>query len=308
MNYLLHGADTYRSRKKLNEIIAAYKEKAGAALNFHRLDGEDDNGAALSSLLGARSLFAGKRLVVAERVLGAEKMFSSLSRGLQQTQGARDTLVILWEAELEAEAKKRLAEIEALLDKRQAFDPLQGAALERWIREEAAARGLTLSPVETTALARASSGDLWAIHNELEKRVLAQGSGAAVGRAAEARIFDLGDAFFSAPPQALRHLAALLHGREEPYGIFAYLANHIRTLLLVKSHAESGRLIPASFKIHPYVIKKASAAVRGLGIEDLRQRLFSFFEEDLRVKTGINRPEDSLVRLVIRAIIARTSR
>lgn len=298
MNYLLYGADTYRSRKKLNEIIAEYRLKNGGDVNFHRFDAEEDDPAALRASAGTGSLFAAKKLVVVERALAAPRDFESICTLLAENRGKADTLLVVWDAALEGEeAEKRLAEVAEFFDKKQEFPQLSGTALGRWIREQAVSAGLSLSPSEIEALAVSTRGDLWRVHNELEKMAL--GGGVAAGSGRESVIFDLGDTFFSAPRQALRHLFSLLAHGEEEGRIFSYLSNHARTLLMVKSHLAGGRPIPAGAKIHPYVIKKASAQVRMLQLRDLVQNLSHFLQEDLRIKTGVARANDSLLRLLL---------
>lgn len=111
-------------------------------------------------------------------------------------------------------------------------------------------------------------------------------------------IFKLGDVFFTSPKEARRHLLTLLASGHDERRIFSYLANQARTLLLVKSYMEAREPVPAYHKIHPFVVNKASAAVRGFSTADLRQTLQGFFEEDLRIKTGSSTPKDSLLRLL----------
>ena len=148
------------------------------------------------------------------------------------------------------------------------------------------------------SLAASTRGDLWACASELEEMAL--GGGAVAGGERVSSVFDLGDTFFSAPGQALRHLLALLGQGEEEGRIFSYLSNHARTLLAVKSYLAAGRPIPASARIHPYVIKKASAQVRSIETRDLIKNLSRLLREDLEIKTGVSRARDSLFRLLLR--------
>lgn len=111
-------------------------------------------------------------------------------------------------------------------------------------------------------------------------------------------IFKLGDVFFTSQKEARRRLLELLASGHDEWHVFSYLANQARTLLLVKSYMEAREPVPAHHKIHPFVIKKASAAVRGFSTEKLRQMLQGFLEEDLRIKTGLSTPKDSLLRLI----------
>lgn len=296
MIYLLHGPDTYRSRGKLREIIDEYRAKGGA--NLHRFDAEEDDLSPLAGLIGANPLFGGKKLIAIERGLETGREFDLLKRMIESAAGAPDTLVALWEVALEGEARQRLLEIKPLADKAQEFLLLRGAALDKWIGDEAARRGIRLSAPESLMLA-SRGADLWAITSELDKLAVG-GQGGAIGieGAAESSIFDLGDTFFATPRRALRHLVGVLTYGEEDNRVFAYLANHCRTLLTLKSYLETRRPVPASAKIHPYVIKKASQAVRVLSLNDLRRGLGRFFAEDVKIKTGVAKPAESLFRLL----------
>lgn len=297
MNYLLYGADTYRSRKKLNEIIAEYRRKAGGDTNLHRFDAQEDDLAPLRGVAGGDSLFESKKLVVLERPFSAGQQFEFVRLTLADNQRSGSSLIVVWDETLQGEAGERFAQTAAYFNKKQEFLFLRGTALNRWIDEEARSRGIALSPAEMATFA-AKGGDLWVIGSELDKLIVSRG-GALARPAAEPVIFDLGDTFFSAPGRALGHLLALLGHGEEEGRIFSYLSNHVRTLLMVKSHIDSGRPVPAGAKIHPYVVKKASRQVGMLSLADLVGKLSSFLREDVRIKTGATRAKDSLFRLLL---------
>ncbi len=114
-----------------------------------------------------------------------------------------------------------------------------------------------------------------------------------------ANIFRLGDTFFSSPREGLRSLLSLLHDGHEDFNLFSYLVNHARVLAVVKYYAD--RLEPVATKhgIHPYVVKKAGSAIRLISKDALSDTLKSFFEEDHRVKTGLSKPRDSLVKIFL---------
>lgn len=114
----------------------------------------------------------------------------------------------------------------------------------------------------------------------------------------EESIFQLGDTFFSHPRLALRTLLGLLNQGHDDFGLFSYLSNHARTLLTVKHYGETGKAVPASHGIHPFVIKKATAVIRGLPKEELQESLRRFFAEDYKIKVGIAKPKDSLFSML----------
>lgn len=112
-------------------------------------------------------------------------------------------------------------------------------------------------------------------------------------------IFRLGDTFFTSPREGLRTLLGMLHEGRDDFNIFSYMANHARTLVTVKHYSGSGKNVSASHGIHPYVIQKASSIVRAIPLERLRGTLRKFFEEDFKIKTGVTKPRDSLVRFLV---------
>ena len=111
-------------------------------------------------------------------------------------------------------------------------------------------------------------------------------------------IFELGDAFFASPIAARRKLYELLAVGQAEHQLFSYLANHCRKLLIIKAFRERREPIPAAFGIHPFIVKKSSTALRGISAAELQELLGRFFEEDLRIKTGLAASKDLLLRLI----------
>lgn len=300
MNYLLHGPDTYRSRKKLREIVAAYRAKAATrGLNMHAFDASEDDLERFAAAAAGGTLFAAKKLIVLERPFSAPRQFDTVKGVLAGTHKKSDILLIVWDEVLDTEGKKRLKSTEKYFDKQQECSPLTGAQLARWIREEAAERGVSLSGAEQAALAERYGTDLWRMAQEVEKVAVGGGiSGASRGARRQPTVFELGDTFFSSPREARRLLLSLLDAGEDERGMFAYLAGHARTLLIVKASMERGIAVPAAAKIHPFVAKKAGAAARSLPLARLVRILERFFEEDRKIKTGMSAARESLLQLL----------
>jgi DNA polymerase III delta subunit len=112
-------------------------------------------------------------------------------------------------------------------------------------------------------------------------------------------IFKLGDAFFTDKKEALRNLTGLLDSGHDEMNIFSYLVNHARTLATIKFYNDRQKPIPANHKIHPYVIKKASAMTRAFPPDYLPEFLQRFFEEDRKIKTGLSKPAESLLNILM---------
>lgn len=296
MIYAIYGSDTYRCRKKLNQIIDAYRIKAGAHIDLHRLDAYKDDLAGLKSIMEMQSLFTPKKLVIVEWAL-SEEMLRVIDYA-KNWNNAKDQHLILIHEALDATAKKILKAWEKLLTQSREFGQLEGAKKEAWIRREAAERSVTLGPDDARQLAIGVS-DSWSLVQEIEK--------IAVGGKGEQRrysgpkptVFDLGDAFFTDKKRALAILHRLLENGEDEFGLFSYLVNRSRVLTAIKQCAEQKKPIPSWLGIHPFVAKKTEALTRILTLTQCCSFMSRFFEEDSRIKIGLSRPKDSLVQMLI---------
>jgi len=299
MLYLLYGPDTYRSRQKLNDIIEEYRKKAGANFEFQKFDCDEDDLTQLQLVVEGGSLFSAKRLIVAAYSFSGKCDFDVCVRLAKKAKGSKEIFLVFWDRDIGKSGAAKLSKIRAYAHKEQEFLSLSGIKLEHWIREEARKRNITLQNNEMEWLL-SFGGDLWRVSNELAKREASGGGGADMRIQSPSTIFSLGDAFFSAPRQAMFHLLSILRAGEDGMGIFSYLSNHVRTLFTVKAFSEKGAAIPQTFGIHPFVAKKASAIVRAMPLSLFPRLMRRFWEEDAKVKTGESNPEDSLIHILIK--------
>ncbi|MEK9195727.1 MAG: hypothetical protein AAB975_05075, partial [Patescibacteria group bacterium] len=296
--YALYGSDTYRSRKKLNEIIEAYRQKAGADIDFHRFNAQEHDCANLKGIMATSSLFAQKKLVVVEYAFG-DSMESMLTHA-KQWQDAKDQHLILCHETLDASAKKYLKLWTPLLTQSQEFGEMKGSTREAWICQEAALRGVILSPTDAHRITAITS-DSWSAVQEIEKiAVGGRASGEhSFGFGKNPTVFDLGDAFFTDKKQALVLLHRMLANGEDEFGLFSYISNRARTLVAIKQCAIEKRQVPPWLGIHPFVAKKTAELVRVLTPVQCASFASRFFEEDFRIKIGLSQPRDSLVRMLV---------
>lgn len=299
MIYFLYGSDTYRSRKKLREIIEEFRKKSGSDLNFHRIDAQEDHASALKHVFDAPSLFAEKKLIVIEYAFSAPHARDAIFSSLERTKNSASTVVVLWDRELaDASQKEQFAAIKTFCQKIQEFRPLKPADANRWIRDEARSRGIILSPAEISRFASLSA-DSWGRINALEKYAVSTISSPAAFRPPPSTLFHLGDTFFSSPRRALPILFSLFNEGHDEFKLFSYLVNHVRTLALVQSYDRAKKPVPERHGIHPYVIKKASALARALPDNHFILAHVRMFEEDVKIKTGITLVKDSLSRFLL---------
>lgn len=294
MIYIIYGEDTYRSRRKLKEIVDEYRVRGG---DVERFDAEERDAAELKDIANGQSLFSAKKLIVVEYAFSCRDFFT-LKEIVTGIKNLKDVCVILWDQKLDEKKKKCLNEAEQYAEKIQEFRPLTGDQLKRWIREEAKRRGVLVT--KDTAMHLESFGnDLWALSNELDKLALSESRGAGAPLR-ERTVFQLGDSFFTHKKNALQTLLHLFLQGHDALALFGYLTNHTRALSIVQSHVSRGKPVPASSGLHPYVVKKTTPLARRLPTEYVHKTLSAFLGEDHHIKTGISHPEESLIRMIIR--------
>lgn len=296
MIFILYGADTYRSRARLRAMIQEFEDWGGADLGVGRIDGEECGVGILKELCEGQSLFSKKKLIIAENFLHNSEEFELVFPDVSSMVGRQDAVVILWEREIAKDKQKKYA---ALFRSAQTeeFGNLDNAAKQKFIEEEGMKRGITLNQKDCILLSQCS--DSWAIIHLLDRLALEMGGGVRTD-AAPQTIFALGDTFYASVPAALKTLLYLLRQGEDEFGIFSYISNYTRTLLIAKAYAEQREPIPASFGVHPFVAKKAMLASQNLSQKKIEAMHAGFFEEDFCIKTGLSRPRDSLIHILFR--------
>lgn len=297
MIYTLYGDDTYRSRKKLRSIIEQYRIKAGSDFNMHRFDAQDDDLLNLKAIVGGNSLFPTKKLSIIEYAF-CERMAVLHPSGAQLA-ASKEQVIIMWDGALDSNKKKYLKIWEPFFIKAQEFNTLSAGNRQRWIMQEASERGIMLNDTDIKQLIQCT-GDSWTLIQLLEKIATGVEMDAQTSLTGGAQnIFSLGDAFFSRNPQAIYILHELLGRGEDEFGLFSYLANRSRALVVVKVCEQEHKQIPSWLGIHPFVAKKTSHLVHNLSLAQCRAFAWRFFEEDARIKIGLARPSESLMSMLL---------
>ncbi|MBI2056352.1 MAG: hypothetical protein HYT37_03140 [Candidatus Sungbacteria bacterium] len=296
MIFVFHGKDTYHSRRALNAHIREYQNNNGSALNMHRIDCEEEGVGDIKNLCGAESLFSAKKLIIAENFLHNGAEFENILPSVSAIAETSDTTLFLWERAIGKDLKKKFSKLFAAA-KVEEFEEYTVAEKQKFIESEAEKRGIVLSREERERLFLCR--DAWGIINTLDMLMLGRDQENGKGAALPLQIFALGDTFHSASPgRALSTLFDLIRQGEDDFGVFGYISGHTRTLLIVKAFAEMREPLPASFGIHPFVIKKTAAIARNVPISEVIRSYTSFFEEDVRIKTGLTNPQHALASML----------
>ena len=215
----LYGPDSYRKRKKLNEILEQYKEKH-SALSVERFDlADSEELSKFKDFATAQSLFDDYKFGI---LFGAEEAEAKeLNPVLESILDSKSVFVVLI-------AEKNLHNLTALGKKEvtsQNFENLSGSSLENFIKAEAAKRGLKISPPSVVNLA--GLGDSWAISTELDKMILGASPEAVFGAY---NFFSLMRSVMGGDLSAL----TILLEKEEPAMVFNVMASQSGASLKTK--------------------------------------------------------------------------
>lgn len=282
MIYLLYGADTYRSRKKLREIIEEYKKKHEGALDLFRFDAEIDNPEMLAEAGKAQSLFQKKKLIIVAGAAKAGAKFEPfLKRFLKEWNEDKDVVAFFWDEGSAKDLSSYLKKIEPHASKTQEFKEMASAEAARWLTEFVRETNLKLNPGEVRELLNRFSRNTWQLVSEAEKVAL----GGEMGRPLflpEEKIWGFLDSALIHTKTSLEALARLTNETDEYY-VWASFIGHVRTLVM----ASDGEL-PSS--IHPYAASKARAKARSLDPRKLEMTYEKLFYQDADTKTGVSTP------------------
>ena len=177
--------------------------------------------------------------------------------------------------------------------------PLKSYEAKRWLRQEAKALGLDLTPRELDLLLEAKGTSLFSLKNELEKIKTYCGEGAKpasreewttlLGEAVETDIFAMIDgAIEGKVGVTLNLLHRLLAAGEPEAKILALLGKEVRRLLMGWSLLQTGRSheIQKELGCHPYVAEKIRKKAARLTFAQLRRAHQRILTADYRLKTG----------------------
>lgn len=162
------------------------------------------------------------------------------------------------------------------------FEPLEGTALNRWIRREVEVRGCSISSQALGKLINIAGNDTWFLISEIDKLSVYRGMGEIgsddidilVSLTKELNIFDLIDAVGSGrSKKAFELLYRELRTGRDPYYVLTMITYQFRNILLIKDLSGRGISQPEIAKktgIHPFVIKKAIGSINSFNIQDIK--------------------------------------
>lgn len=311
MIIILHGENSFFTKRKEEEIIARYTAKHPKGLSFFVFD----DGADIGDIRGAietLSLFETKKLIVCKNLLRAAAGNAGFiawlkERGIKET---NDVVVVFSERGI-CEAKKNAA-MQWLLEAPSAVQesvPLTAAQLPAWVRKEAAGFGADIKPDAVSELILFCGNDLWRLSGELQKLsayatvIVREHVRLLVARDSEGQIFEAVSALMHKQGRvaAEQFRALILQGEEWPM-MMGMIAYQMRSMVRVKDALERGVSLENMAKelgMHPFAVKKTIPLVRARPYAELVRMYGTLRDMDVALKTGEMTFDEAWERLLV---------
>lgn len=308
MLLFLYGQDTYRSRRKLDEIISSYKKVHQSGLNLEFFDGRTLDFKDFESQINTISMFSEKKLFILKNVFKNNDFKTEFLK--RKKAFVRSDDIIIFYEEDKIPANSALLKFLKKEGKCQESELLSGLSLKNWIKKEAEKHKAEIEPAAVEKLAEFVGNDLWRLSFELQKLVSYNNSGVKkkdvellVAPQIEADIFKTIDALAAKnKKEALVSVHKHLEKGDSPLYILSMIIFQFRNLLMVKDHCKGADYLPPGagkeLGIHPYVMRKTLWQTKKFSLEELKKIYQKLFKIDLQIKTGQIGPETALDLLI----------
>jgi DNA polymerase-3 subunit delta len=303
MIYFLYGEDSYRSKRKLEEIVLGYKEKHKSGLNLIYVDAKEKSFDEFYRNFKIAGMFAEKKLIVLKNVFADKKFQEDFLESAKNLEELKD-IVVIHESELPDKRTKLFKLLEKNV-KSQEFSPLPPAGLRKWILEEFEKNGGKINPDALNLLADFVKNDLWKTMNEINK--LSNYKAGAVIKKEDVEllvkpnidndIFKTIEALASKnKKQALSLLHKHLENGDNSLYLLSMIAYQFRNLLIIKelSASQPYGMIAKKSGLHPFVVQKTFYLCNQFTIDELKKIYQKIFQVDIDIKTGKVEPEIAL--------------
>lgn len=313
MVIFLYGQDSYRSKQKLDEIVAHYKELRKSGLNLMYVDASQADFSDFYQHIKVSSMFAETKLIIVKKVFSNKKFQEDFFEELKILQGLKD-VVVLYE---EDAPDQRLKLYKALIKdcKCQEFAPLESKNLKNWAQKEFSTKGgekneQRINNDALDLLVNYVGNNLWQLSGEINKLANFK-QGGVIQKAdvellvkpnIQSDIFKTIDALAEKnKKQALVFLHKHLDGGDNALYLLSMIGYQFRNLLVIKELQEKGLMYASMVKksgLHPFVVKKTYFQCRQFSFEELKSIYQKIFNIDSDIKMGNIEAETALDVLI----------
>jgi len=310
MMIFLYGSDTYRSRRKLNEIIERYKKIHKSGLNLKYLNLSEKGFEDFKDGFQSISMFAEKKLIILEEAFTNQSFKENFLKNSKKFIDSGD--IILFHETKETPRSGPLFKFLKKCAKSQEFKLLEGKNLKNWVKKEIENYKVKINPMALEKLTDYVGNDLWQMANEIgklvsykttthpppNKKIEVKDIELLVKPKIEPEIFKTIDAIASRnKKQALELIHKHLEKGDNPLYLLSMINFQFRNLLTIRDLIEKNKspyTLLEEAALHPYVIKKSYFQAQKFKIDELKKIYQKIFQVDLAIKTGKVEPETAL--------------
>lgn len=285
MIILLHGDDTYRARRKLNEIMEEHKKKHKSGLNLRYIDAGNIDFEDLRNEMLGTSMFKEKKLIVLLDAFSNARIKEELTdKG--SVFADSDNILLLFESQAVPE-KEKLYSFLKKNAKIQEFAPLKGKKLRDWVVNEFKAKDGKINDKALDLLIDYVQGDSWSMSNEITKLINYAPKGIKeedvmllVKPRLETNIFDTIDAIANKDKKkAFDLLKTHIEKGDSAIYLLAMIASQIRNIISVKGSEER-------INMNPFVMRKSIQQAINFSLDDLKKIYQRILQLDSEIKVG----------------------
>ena len=304
MIIFLYGEDTYRSRRKLEEIVAHYKEIHQSGLNLKYFDGNIVDFQDFKSELQTVSMFKEKKLLILTDVFSNQEFNDGFLKDAEWFVDS-DNVILFYEEKGEF-AHDRLFTFFKKHAQSQEFELLTGLKIKNWLKDEFTKNKTRIDPMALETMVNFAGNDLWQLANDVQKLVAYKRGKEIetkdvrlfVKPKLETDIFKTIDAIsLKNKKQALNLLHKHLEKGDSPLYLLSMINFQFRNILGVKDLAERGEPLSSS-GLKPFLARKSSEQARKFTYDELKKIYQKIFQIDYSIKTGKLDPQAALDLLI----------
>jgi DNA polymerase-3 subunit delta len=304
MILFLYGADTYRSKKKLDDIRAKFlRDLDPSGLNLQQFNGERADLSEMRACIHAAPFLVGKRLVIVKDAIASSKKKEGETFSEMLDHVPDDTILVVYEHE-DAEGLEGSPAFAKLKAGKfyPEYRPMGPRDVQAWILQEAKARGVAFSREALSSYLPMAGNDAWKIAGELDAmsasaraRDLAVIDLDAVRDFSHAHsdesIFDFLDAIGTRRADvAAKLMDRLLQQGETEVSLLSRLQAHVRGLLVACELTAIGQAskdrLARELGIHPFAAAKILSQSRYYKLPELERLFIWLVDADEKLKKG----------------------
>lgn len=311
--YLFFGEEEYLKEKALQRFKEVLLPLA-ADFNLDILDGEETDPSTVVALAENLPFMAERRVLIVKNT----PWFSSKGKGKDSEEsvegkkgGAESSLLaylsnpapttcLIFVTREAVDRRKKLFKAVGGAGQAIDFKALKPVELVTWVNQRVKSAGKKIDPAGARALVEANGKlGLLNLENELAKLLTYIGEGQEISAQAvrevgvtnlEQNIFNVvDDTLAGHTAKALQGIRDLLALKEQPPRILALLSRQFRIALQVQALSQEGcpeREVAGKLGLHDFVVKKAQAQVRSIGVTRLQWALEQMATIDSDIKKG----------------------